>query len=113
MKQGNAPKAAVDNLHMYYGFGYHFKVSEEFKITPGIMYRNTEGAPSSLDINTTLQFKTIDAGMNYRVDEMYSIFTMFNIIENVKFGAAYDFTTSKVNQINDNGSMEIFLKFYL
>lgn len=112
IKQGNAPKAAVDNLHMYYGIGYHFKVSENFKITPAIMYRNTSGAPSSIDINTTLQFKTIvEAGMNYRVDEMYSIFTMFTIIKNVKFGAAYDFTTSRINQINDNGSMEVMIKF--
>jgi type IX secretion system PorP/SprF family membrane protein len=110
VKQGNAPKAAVDNLHMYYGFGYHFKVSENLKITPGVMYRNTNGAPSSFDLNTTLQFKTIEAGMNYRVDEMYSIFTMFSIIKNVKFGAAYDFTTSKINQVNDNGSMEVMIK---
>ncbi|MBL4904650.1 MAG: type IX secretion system membrane protein PorP/SprF, partial [Flavobacteriaceae bacterium] len=53
----------------------------------------------------------IQAGMNYRVDEMYSIFGLFNIFENVKFGAAYDFTTSKINQINNNGSIEIMIKY--
>lgn len=111
VKQANTPRAAVDNLHMYYGFGYDFRVSEDLKITPGIMYRNTDGAPSSLDMNTTVQFKMIEAGMNYRVDEMYSVFTLFDIIKNVKFGAAYDFTASKLNQINDNGSMEILIKY--
>jgi len=111
LKQGNAPKAAVDNLHMYYGMGYHFKINETVKITPGIMYRNTDGAPSSTDISATVAYNKIQAGMNYRIDEMYSIFTMFNIVENIQFGAAYDFTTSSVNQVNDNGSMEILIKF--
>jgi len=111
LKQGNAPRAAVDNLHMYYGMGYHFKINETVKITPGIMYRNTDGAPSSTDISATVAYNKIQAGMNYRIDEMYSIFTMFNIVENIQFGAAYDFTTSSVNQVNDNGSMEILIKF--
>ena len=111
VKQGNAPKAAVDNLHMYYGFGYHFNVSDNLKVTPGFMYRSTDGAPSSTDINATVTFNKIQAGMNYRIDEMYSLFTMFNIIENIQFGAAYDFTTSKINQVNDNGSMEVMIKY--
>lgn len=111
VKQGNAPKAAVDNLHMYYGMGYHFTVNNSVKITPGIMYRNTDGAPPSTDISTIVDYNSIQAGMNYRIDEMYSIFTLFNIFENVKFGAAYDFTTSSFNKVNDNGSMEIIIKF--
>jgi type IX secretion system PorP/SprF family membrane protein len=111
VKQGNAPRAAVDNLHMYYGAGYHFKVNEQVQITPAVMYRNTDGAPSSTDLNATVKYNKIEAGMNYRIDEMYSIFTMFNIIDNVKFGAAYDFTTSKVNQTNNNGSMEVMIKY--
>ena len=111
VKQGNAPKAAIDNLHMYYGFGYHLDVSNNLRITPAIMYRSTQGAPSSTDINTTVTYNSIQAGMNYRVDEMYSIFGMFNIFNNVKFGAAYDFTTSKINQLNDDGSIEVLIKF--
>jgi type IX secretion system PorP/SprF family membrane protein len=110
-KQGNAPRAAVSNLHMYYGFGYHFDVSENLRVTPGIIYRHTEGAPPSTDVNATVKYNAIQAGMNYRIDEMYSIFTMFNILENVQFGAAYDFTTSKFNQVVDNGSMEVMIKF--
>jgi type IX secretion system PorP/SprF family membrane protein len=112
-KQGNAPSAAVDNLHMYYGFGYHFDVSDNLRVTPGVMHRNTQGAPPSTDINATVKYNTIQAGMNYRINEMFSIFTMFNILENIQFGAAYDFTTSKLNQVNDNGSMEVMLKFQL
>ena len=61
-KQGNTPIAAIDDLYMYYGAGYHFKVSETVKITPGFMYRNTKGGPSSTDINATVDYNNIKAG---------------------------------------------------
>lgn len=111
VKQGNAPRAAVDNLHMYYGLGYHFEINENVKLTPGLMHRSTQGAPSSTDINATVEYNKIQAGMNYRVDEMYSVFTLFNIMDNVRFGAAYDFTTSKINQVNNNGSIEMMIRY--
>ena len=111
VKQGNAPRAAVDNLHMYYGAGYHFKLSESVQVTPAIMHRSTQGAPSSTDINATVAYNKIQAGMNYRVNELYSVFTLFDIVNNVRFGAAYDFTTSKINQVNNNGSLELLLRY--
>lgn len=111
IKQGNAPRAAVDNLHMYYGGGYHIAINDNVKITPAFMHRSTQGAPSSTDINATVAYNKIQAGMNYRVDEMYSVFTLFDIIDNVRFGAAYDFTTSKINQVNNNGSIEMLIRY--
>ena len=111
IKQGNAPRAAVDNLHMYYGAGYHFKVNENVMITPALMHRSTQGAPSSTDMSATVEYNKIQAGMNYRVNEMYSVFTLFDIMQNVRFGAAYDFTTSKINQINNNGSIEMLIRY--
>ena len=111
LKHGNAPRAAVDNLHMYYGAGYHVQINENVKITPAFMHRSTQGAPSSTDISATVDYNNITAGMNYRVNEMYSIFTLFDIMDNLRFGAAYDFTTSKVNQVNNNGSMEMLIQY--
>ncbi len=111
IKQGNAPRAAVDNLHMYYGAGYHFAINPQVTITPAFMHRSTQGAPSSTDISATVAYNNIQAGMNYRVDEMYSIYTLFDIMERVRFGAAYDFTTSKINQINNNGSIEMMIQY--
>ena len=111
LKQGNAPRAAVDNLHMYYGAGYHFSINNNVKITPAFMHRSTQGAPSSTDFSTTVDYNNIQAGMNYRVNEMYSIFTLFEIMDNVRFGAAYDFTTSNINQVNNNGSIEMLIRY--
>ena len=109
--QGDAERISINSLHMYYGAGYHFKISETVKLTPGFMFRSTEGSPSSTDINATVSYNTIQAGMNYRVDEMYSIFTMFNMTKHLRFGASYDFTTSEINTINDNGSIELLIRY--
>ena len=49
--------------------------------------------------------------MNYRLDEAYSIFTLFNLTKNLSFGAAYDFTASDVNEINNNGSIEMLIRY--
>jgi type IX secretion system PorP/SprF family membrane protein len=105
------PRAAIDNLNMYYGAGYHIRVNENVQITPAVMYRSTEGAPSSIDLNATVKHNQIEAGINYRIGEMYSIFTLFNVTDTIKLGAAYDFTISKLNEINDNGSIEILIKY--
>ena len=99
------------SLHMYYGAGDHFSLSDSVRLTPDIMHRSTQGALSSTDINATVAFAKIEAGMNYHINEQYSVFTLFNIVNNVRFGAAYDFTSSKVNQVNDNGSLELLLTY--
>ena len=111
VKQGNAPNAAVDKLHMYYGGGYYYDVSEELTLSPAIMIRSTSGAPTSTDVNLTADYNNIKAGVNYRVGEMYSVFGMFNIFDNLRFGMAYDFIASDLNQINDNGSMEMMIRY--
>ena len=109
--QGDAERISINSLHMYYGAGYHFAINENVKITPAVMHRSTQGAPSSTDVNATVQYNKIQAGMNYRVDEMYSIFTMFNMTKYLRFGASYDFTTSEINTINDNGSIELLIRY--
>jgi hypothetical protein len=62
-------------------------------------------------MSATVEYNKIQAGMNYRINEMYSVFTLFDIMQNVRFGAAYDFTTSKINQINNNGSIEMLIRY--
>jgi len=32
-------------------------------------------------------------------------------MDNVRFGAAYDFTTSNINQVNNNGSIEMLIRY--
>jgi len=111
-KQGNAPVAAVDNAHFYLGGGYNFNINDNLTLTPRVMLRTVEGAPTSYDVGASLEIqKKFIAGGNYRVDEAISIYGLFQVMNKLKLGAAYDITSSDVNLVNDNGSLEFILKY--
>ena len=111
-KQGNTPSAAVDQSHFYMGGGYNFTINSNLTLTPRFMMRSVEGAPTSYDVGASLDIqKKFLAGVNYRVDEMTSVYGLFQVIDKLKLGAAYDITTSDLNLVNDNGSLEFILKY--
>ena len=112
IKQANTPVAAVDQPHFYMGGGYNFFVSDNLTITPRGMLRTVEGAPTSYDVGASAEIhQKFVVGSNYRVDEMISFYGLFQIIDKLKLGAAYDITTSDVNLVNDDGSLEFILKY--
>ena len=111
-KQGNIPTAAVDQSHFYMGGGYNFTLNENLVLTPRVMMRTVKGAPTSYDVGASLDIQEkFLAGVNYRVDEMVAIYGLFQIVDKLKLGAAYDITTSDVNLVNDDGSLELILKY--
>ncbi len=111
IKQANTPVAAVDQPHFYMGGGYNFFVSENLTITPRVMMRTVDGAPTSYDFGASADISNkFTAGTNYRVDEMVSIYGLFRIVDKLRFGASYDITTSS-DLINDDGSLELILKY--
>ena len=111
-KDGNRPSAAVDNVHVYLGGGYNFTLNENLVLTPRLMMRTVEGAPTSYDVGSSLLINDkITAGLNYRVDELYSIYGMFSVIPNLQLGVAYDITKERSNLINDDGSLEFLIKY--
>lgn len=111
IKQGNTPSAAVDQSHFYLGGGYHFMLNENLTLTPRVMMRTVEGAPTSYDVGASLDIHNkFTAGTNYRVEEMVSIYGLFTVIDKLKLGAAYDITTS-ASLLNDDGSLEFILKY--
>jgi len=112
IKQGNIPSAAVDQSHFYLGGGVNFFLNENLTLTPRAMLRTVAGAPTSYDVGASLDIQEkFLAGVNYRVDEMVAIYGLFQVIDKLKLGAAYDITTSDVNLVNDDGSLELILKY--
>ena len=94
------------------GGGYNFFINENLTLTPRVMMRSVQGAPTSYDVGASLDIQEkFLAGVNHRVDEMVSIYGLFQIIDKLKLGAAYDITTSDVNLVNDDGSLEFILKY--
>ncbi len=111
-KQGNTPSIAVDKSHYYIGGGYNFRINEDLSLMPRLMIRTVEGAPTSYDVGTSLDIQNkFQAGINFRVDEMTSFYLLLQVVDKLKLGAAYDMTTSDVNLVNDDGSLELILKY--
>ena len=112
IRQGNIPSAAVDQSHFYLGGGVNFFLNENLTLTPRGMLRTVQGAPTSYDVGASLDIQEkFLTGVNYRVDEMVSIYGLFQVVNKLKLGAAYDITTSDVNLVNDDGSLEFILKY--
>jgi type IX secretion system PorP/SprF family membrane protein len=111
-KKGNTPSIAINNSHFYIGGGYHFRINENMLITPTFMMRNVEGAPDSYDVGTFLDIQEkVIIGINYRIEEMSSIYTLLQIANKLKLGAAYDMTNSDLSLTDERGSLEFILKY--
>ncbi|MDG1804039.1 type IX secretion system membrane protein PorP/SprF [Flavicella sp.] len=111
-KDGNVPIAALNAFHTYLGGGYIFTLNKSTTLTPGIMARVVEGAPTSYDVFTTFDFnQRATAGVNYRVDESVSLYALMSTKNNFRFGLGYDISTSKLYDSNNASSIELILKY--
>jgi type IX secretion system PorP/SprF family membrane protein len=111
-KQGNTPSAAVNNAHFYIGGGYHIGLNEKLMLTPRVMMRTVEGAPTSYDVGASLDIgEKFTVGTNVRIEETASIYGLMNIFKKLRFGLAYDIATTNISDVNSNGSLEIILKY--
>ena len=111
-KQGNAPTIAIDNSHFYLGTGVNLSLSENLMVTPMFMMRNVEGVPNSYDMGAAFDIhKKVIIGMNYRVKEMISSYTLLDVSDKLKFGVAYDVTMSDLYLVDQRGSIEFIFKY--
>ncbi|PCI33060.1 MAG: hypothetical protein COB60_08455 [Flavobacteriaceae bacterium] len=111
-KEGNVPVAATDELHVYLGGGYNVQVSERVLFKPSIMMRYVKGAETAFDLSATFEFnKKISAGINYRIDESVSVFTMLKVLDTMQFGLGYEKATAIINDYTGTGTFEALLRF--
>ena len=99
-----------DKMHVYTGAGYTFDLSENFELTPALMARFVEAAPTSLDISATVNmYKMVEAGVSYRLDEAVSFLALIRAADWLQFGYAYEAATN----VNDysGGTHELMLQF--
>lgn len=110
-KTGNVPTAAVEAMHLYLGGGYNFDINDKLVLTPRVMVRAVEGAPASYDVGASLDIDSkFTAGLNYRVDELYSVYGMMTVFDRLRFGLSYDLTQDQ-SLINDEASLEFIVKY--
>ncbi|MBD98821.1 MAG: hypothetical protein CMO34_03175 [Verrucomicrobia bacterium] len=105
------PDGGIVNFEIYHYLmgGYNFDLTNDFRLSPNILFKQLGNNPASFDLNATLTFKQfIYGGLTYRSEDAISIMGGIQINHLLRMGYAYDYTTSDLNE-RSNGSHEIFL----
>ena len=91
--------------------GQVFDLNHRLKVKPSTLLRIQEGAPFGVDLNANLIIDDIlNVGTSYRSgDSMIFLFEL-KLIENFRFGYAYDYVISDLSRYT-NGSHEIMLNY--
>jgi type IX secretion system PorP/SprF family membrane protein len=98
-------------LHQFATAGYRFSVSDNLDLTPSVLFKFLNPAPASFDINLRAEFqRRFWLGLSYRNEDAVSIMAGLQINDMIRFGYAYDYVTSQINNIS-SGSHELVLGF--
>jgi len=96
--------------HLYATAGYDYEINPTFSLRPSIFIKS-DLASTQLDVNLNLLIKQmVWAGVSYRIDDAVVAMAGAQFGE-LRFGYAYDFTTSKLGGSNSSGSHELFIGY--
>ena len=96
--------------HHYFTMGWMHEVSSELVMRPS-MFVKTDQISTQIDFNINVMYADhLWGGVTYRLDDAVVLITGYNINENLKFGYAYDITTSDLKS-ESSGSHEILLRY--
>lgn len=99
------------NLEIQHFFiaGYHFDLTNDFRLTPNLLIKISKSSPLFYDIGVNLTYKQeFFVGINYRSDQVISASLGMQANHFLKFGYAYDYTTSELSGAA-SGSHELFI----
>ena len=97
------------NTHWFVTTGYVFDLTHDIALKPSVLVRMVTGAPVTADINANIWFyNTVSLGLSYRTSEMMVGMLEFQLNKQLRFGYAYDWTMS---ELNNKGSHELMLRY--
>jgi len=114
----NQAKAVYDDAgkdfklrrHHYLILGWEYDVRSDLVLHPSL-YVKTDQVSTQMDFNLNAKYGDhLWGGMTYRLDDALVLIAGYNINENLKFGYAYDITTSDLKS-ESSGSHEILLRY--
>jgi type IX secretion system PorP/SprF family membrane protein len=111
------PTKLQTNLYQFRNYflrsGFIAKLDQKgnVKINPSILLRAQEGAPLSLDINTSFIFYDVfSAGVSLRSGDAIISFLSLKLSEKLYFSYSFDFTTSDLAPFS-SGTQELMLNY--
>ena len=118
--------SAVSKQHFYVMAGTAFDITDKLMLKPSVLGKYVENAPLDLDANLSLVYMyKFTAGLSYRLGggvlnnngtvanngESIALVTGYQINNQFSLGLSYDFILSELNQANNNGSLEVLLRY--
>ncbi len=104
-------KASFQDWNLHLTAGYVAAIGESIKLKPTILLKKTGGTPMLLDLSLNALFNDLVwLGAAYRTGDAVSIFAGFQITKQMRFGYAYDYTTTQLKKYN-GGTHEITLGY--
>ena len=96
--------------HHYLTLGWVNELTSELSLRPS-MFVKTDQVSTQIDFNVNVTYTDhLWGGLTYRLDDAIVLIAGYNINENLKFGYAYDLTTSDLKS-ESSGSHEILLRY--
>jgi type IX secretion system PorP/SprF family membrane protein len=97
--------------HYYFMGGYNFRMNNEmFELLP-TFFLKTDAAAYQVDLNMIVQYdKRLWGGLGYRLDDAVILTMGAELWNGIKFGYAYDISTSALSRYN-SGSHEVYLAY--
>lgn len=104
-------QSARSTMHIMLNAGYRMSINEKFAVLPGIIFRQTFIAPTSLDMNLNVDFKnTFGIGIGYRNIDAVILTAYLKISQRFSIQYSYDITTSGLRNVS-NGTHEVSIGF--
>ena len=93
--------------------GLIMKINKNVQFLPNILVKYVDNAPIDLDLNASFLFKErFWAGITYRWGDSVDAVFQIKVSEQLKIGAAYDFTLTELQDYNQ-GTLELMLEYNL
>jgi type IX secretion system PorP/SprF family membrane protein len=98
----------LDIEHLISG-GYNFNLSNDYRLTPNVLVRQSGNLPTSFEVNGTLTYKeAMNVGLTYRSQDAIAATFGFQFNHILKAGYSFDYTLSEIRE-ESSGSHEIFI----
>lgn len=102
-------RESIFQIHHALMGGYHFDITNDVRLSPGVLLKAVSTNPISYDLNTIITYKQlVSVGLAYRGEESIGVMCSFQATSLLKIGYSYDFITSDVRNVA-GGSNELFI----
>ncbi len=101
---GTSPVNFNSKMHFNLTAGYKFPISENLTLTPAILVKYINPAPTTIEGTVQIEYKEwLWAGISYRNKDAIIGMVGMNINNRFKIGYSYDYSTSRFNQYSSGG----------